>query len=359
MRGSHNYVYALSSSFLSQCWVTITYDEPEQAYHYHYQHQFILKQEQYPDTQTHRVSYQATHQIYHNRKAWGIVDLKIIFQLCHLPPFTISNTISIQTRIVCIRPKGRTQCIFPRCQHSCLYIYIYIYIYWIYIKLRLASSRFEHCSNHSRNFFCKFFFLKWPPVAILDVQNHFVSHFLPFQINTTIFILWFFFYKMAAGGHFGCPKFTFEHISGYFISIQLFFIFYKMAAGGHFGCQKITFDRFASHFRTIQNFFLFFFTKWPQAPILDVRNSLSIAFMTISDRYATLIFVDYDHFRSIGHFGCPKFTFDRKSGHFRSIQNCFFRRPFWMSENHFRSHYWPFQIDRPFWMSEIHFWWHF
>ena len=27
-----------------------------------------------------------------------------------------------------------------------------------------------------------------------------------------------------------------------------------------------------------------------------------------------------------------------------------------MSENHFGSHFWPFQIDRPFWMSEIHFW---
>ena len=30
-----------------------------------------------------------------------------------------------------------------------------------------------------------------------------------------------------------------------------------------------------------------------------------------------------------------------------------------MSENHFGSHFWPFQIDRPFWMSEIHFRWHF
>ena len=31
------------------------------------------------------------------------------------------------TRIVCIRPKGRTQCIFPRFQHSWLYVYIYWY----------------------------------------------------------------------------------------------------------------------------------------------------------------------------------------------------------------------------------------
>ena len=36
-----------------------------------------------------------------------------------------------------------------------------------------------------------------------------------------------------------------------------------------------------------------------------------------------------------------------------------FRRPFWMLENHFGSHFWPFQIDRPFWMSEIHFRCHF
>ena len=26
----------------------------------------------------------------------------------------------------------------------------------------------------------------------------------------------YFVYKMAAGGHFGCPKFTFDHISGHF-----------------------------------------------------------------------------------------------------------------------------------------------
>ena len=54
-----------------------------------------------------------------------------------------------------------------------------------------------------------------------------------------------------------------------------------------------------------------------------------------------------------GHFGRPKFTFDRISGHFRSIRNCFFRRPFWMFENYFRSHFWPF------WIFEDHFRLHF
>ena len=101
-----------------------------------------------------------------------------------------------------------------------------------------------------------------------------------------------------------------------------------MAAVGHFGCHVI-----------------------------------SISFLSISHRYATLILI-FDKMADVGHFGCPKFTFDRISGHFRSISNfnifgniwqngC--RRPFCMSEIHFRSHFWPFEIDRPFWISEIHF----
>ena len=108
---------------------------------------------------------------------------------------------------------------------------------------------------------------------------------------------------MAAGAHFGCPKITFDLISIHFTSIcNLNFLKFldKMAAGGLFGCLKFSFDRISGHFR------------------------------------------------SIGHFEFPKFTFDRNSGHFRSIQNFFFRQPFWMCENHFGSHFWPFQIDRPF-----------
>ena len=44
-----------------------------------------------------------------------------------------------------------------------------------------------------------------------------------------------------------------------------------MAAGGHFGCPKITFDHSSCHFRSIRNFFFFwnFWTKWPPAAILD------------------------------------------------------------------------------------------
>ena len=54
------------------------------------------------------------------------------------------------------------------------------------------------------------------------------------------------------------------------------------------------------------------------------------------------------------HFGCRKITWYRISYHFRSIPQFLFceivlqngcRRPFWMSENHVRSHFWPFQIN--------------
>ena len=98
-----------------------------------------------------------------------------------------------------------------------------------------------------------------------------------------------------------------------------------------------------NHFTSIRNFFFFlkFLTKWLTSAILDVRNSLSIAFLAISDRSAIL---DFRNSLSIAILVDTEFVF---------------RQPFWMSENHFGSHFWPFQIDRPFWMSEIHFRWHF
>ena len=125
-------------------------------------------------------------------------------------------------------------------------------------------------------------------------KNHFVSHFLPFQITTTIFI---------------------------FVNFV-----YKMAAGGHFGCSKITFGRMSGHFRSIRNFFKKIFTKWLPSAILDVRNSLWITFLAILDQYRFFNF--YYKMAASGHFGCPKITFDLISIHFTSIR-C--RRPFWMS----------------------------
>ena len=155
-------------------------------------------------------------------------------------------------------------------------------------------------------------------------------------------------------------------------------------------------------------YFAKFFTKWLLAAILDVQHSHLMGFLAISDQYKTFCFEKFykmatgahfgcpkftfarisGHFRLIcnfkfliiflqngqqAHFGCPKFTFDRISGHFRSIRNFFFfynfwhngcRRPFWMSENHFNIGFFFFNFlqngrRRPFWMPEIHFWSHF
>ena len=118
-----------------------------------------------------------------------------------------------------------------------------------------------------------------------------------------------------------------------------------MAAGAHFGCPKFTFDRISGHFRSIRNFFFKFLQNVRRRTFWMFENDFWL----------------HTDFRSIGHFGCLKFTFDSNSGHFRSIQNfiVFLGGPFWMSENHFRLPFWPFLIDRPYWMSEIHFRWHF
>ena len=92
-----------------------------------------------------------------------------------------------KTRIVCIRPKGRTQCIFHRSQHTCLYIYIY-----------------------------------WPKVISYQV----VVGPNIVQITKTISIQQFLFcefFLQNDGGHFGCPKITFDRISGHFRSIHNFF----------------------------------------------------------------------------------------------------------------------------------------
>ena len=60
-----------------------------------------------------------------------------------------------------------------------------------------------------------------------------------------------------------------------------------------------------------ETFFAFFFTKWPSAPISDVRNSLLNAFLAISDRYATFFFSIFDKMTAV----------DYISGHFRSKRN--------------------------------------
>ena len=182
---------------------------------------------------------------------------------------------------------------------------------------------FNCISRHFRSILSYFFLnfvTKW--AVFWMTENHFWS---PFQMNTSHF-----FHKMAAVGHFGFPKITFNYIARHFRSIGNFYfwgiyfykmdagghfrwpnitfdriarhfrsihcicleIFHKMAAGVHFIWPKITFDRISRHFRLIRSFHFFgnVFTKWPPASILDDRKSLWIAFLAISDQYATFIF---------------------------------------------------------------------
>ena len=231
---------------------------------------------------------------------------------------------------------------------------------------------------------------------------------------------------MAAGGHFGCPKLWAFQINTKLlflflqngrrrpfcwmseISLSIAFLaisdryatwnfflnvifFYKMPAVGHFGCSKITFGRISGHFRPIRNFFLFFLQNgcrrpfwmseihfgshfWPFSgcrwPFWMYENHFRSHFYSF--HIDTQLFINnlesFDKMADVSHFECLNFTFDRISGHSRSIRNFNFflnfwqngwRRPFRMSEIHCRSHFWPFLIDLPFWMSEIHFRLHF
>ena len=180
-------------------------------------------------------------------------------------------------------------------------------------------------------------------------ENHFRSHFSLFQINTQLF----FFHKMAAGGHFGWPKIIFnQHYSPFQITTQLiWFFFHKMATGGHFGWPKITFDRISRYFRLIRNFFflIFFSQNGCRRPFWMTENHFWSYFSPF--QINTQLFNFFHKLAAGGHFGWPKITFDRISRHFRSIRNFYLfsqigcRRPFWMTENHFRSHFSLFQIN--------------
>ena len=95
---------------------------------------------------------------------------------------------------------------------------------------------------------------------------------------------------MAAGGHFGCPKITLDHISGHFTSIRNFNFFGKIWQNGWHRPFWMSEFHFQSHFWPFQintqlKFFFKFLTKWLTSAILDIWNSLSIAFLAISDRY--------------------------------------------------------------------------
>ena len=146
------------------------------------------------------------------------------------------------------------------------------------------------CKNHfhfrsiPQFLFLWFVFTKWPPAPILDVRNSLLIAFLAISDRYASLIFFEIFDKMAAVGHFGCPKFTFDRIPGHFRSIRFFFwfFFYKMAVVGHFGCPKLTFDRISGHFRSIWN--LVFWNFWYNGCRRPFWMFI-IAFLGILDQY--------------------------------------------------------------------------
>ena len=183
----------------------------------------------------------------------------------------------------------------------------------------------------------------------------------------------FFFCKMAASWHFVRKSLVIA-----FLAISDRSVILDVWHSWQNGCRRpfwMSEFHFRSHFWPFQidtQLFIFFWQNGYRRPcpkftfyrISGHFRSIRIFFLQNGRQLTFCSKITRDcisgHFRSISDFGCLKFTFDSNFGHFRSIHNIvFFRRPFWMSENHFWLHFRPFLIDRPFWMSEIHFRWHF
>ena len=73
---------------------------------------------------------------------------------------------------MCIRPKGRTQCIFPRSQHSCPYVYIYI------------DTKFSYDNNVYFSIFCEHRQLKHG-IHVIDPSREVSSHCMTVQVATS------------------------------------------------------------------------------------------------------------------------------------------------------------------------------
>ena len=130
--------------------------------------------------------------------------------------------------------------------------------------------------------------------------------------------------------------------------------FFLNALRQPFWMSKNTFDRISYHFRSIPQFlFVNVFSKWPPAAILDVRKSLLIACLAISDRYGTF-------FLKLLPICPPAVILDvRNSLSFAFLAISYRYGTFFVVEifgkmaagghfvcpNHFLSHLWPFQID--------------
>ena len=150
----------------------------------------------------------------------------------------------------------------------------------------------SHFSPFQLNTHILFCFTKWLPAAIWMTENHFRSHFSPFQINMQLL----FFSQNGCRRSFWMSENHFwSHFSPFQINTELFFL-HKMA----FDDRKsllIAFLAISDQYAT----FIIFSQNGCRAAILDDRRSLSNAFLAISDQYATFLFKLFFQF----HFGSP------------------------------------------------------
>ena len=120
------------------------------------------------------------------------------------------------------------------------------------------------------------------------------KNYLPFQINTIIFIFAIFVTKWLTAAILDVPNsllIAFLAISDRDATF-LFLIVLPNGCGRPFWMSEIHFRWHFWPFQINTKLCLMVFTRWPTAPILDIRNSLSIAFLAILDRYATLFFLE-------------------------------------------------------------------
>ena len=112
---------------------------------------------------------------------------------------------------------------------------------------------------------------------------------------------------------------------------MIFFSFGNFLQNGHRRPFWMSEIHFRSHFWSFQidtqlYLFLKFLTKWLQSAILDVRNSLSIAFLAILDQYIFCFhfFTKWPPAPILDVLNSLSMSFNRICGHFRSIRIFFF-----------------------------------
>ena len=169
-----------------------------------------------------------------------------------------------------------------------------------------------------------FFLLKWPPVAILDIQKSLLT--ISDQYHNFYFCDLF--YKMAAGGHFGCPKLIFDGISGHFRSIGNCF-FFKFLQNGRRRPFWMSEIHVRSHLWAFQidmqlKFVWIFLTNRLPSTFWMSEIHFRSHFWPFRSIHNLQFLEMFDKMAAVGHFRCPKFTFDRISDHFRSIRIFFF-----------------------------------